>query len=390
MYPWYQKSEVCYAYLADVPSDWELNSDSDSNQRQIDASKFRKSSWFTRGWTLQELLAPEMLVFFDNQWREIGTSSSLSSLVEDITGFFHLHDISSASVAQKMCWASKRETTRPEDRAYSLLGLFNVNMPPLYGEGEDQAFLRLQLEIIKISDDDSIFAWTMQHDIGGLLANSPAAFADSGDIIRVEKHQQGNVRALLPYSMTNKGLQIQAVLGRVHGNPFLMTILHCCRREKPGFRVGVSLVYVDNDPEHRRTDYVRFKCDTLYKVDPESLPMSSVENLDNFWLQTIFVNQIQLFRWGETRTILLFVNTSLLGDMFTVSCQDNSNVLDHFSCRWLKGDLEGPRIMASFDVPLSKEQQLMFSDVYRSEKQIRWYSQPSAVVLFRNGETVSF
>lgn len=99
-----------------------------------------------------------MLVFFDNQWREVGTRARLSSSVEEITGIEHLHNTSSASIAPKMYWTSKRETIRPEDKAYSLLGLFNVNTPSLHGEGEDQAFLRLQLEIIKILDDDSIFA----------------------------------------------------------------------------------------------------------------------------------------------------------------------------------------------------------------------------------------
>src|SRR5271168_851945 len=91
-------------------------------------------------------------------------------------------DVEGASVAQRMSWASKRKTTRVEDLAYCLMGMFGINMPLLYGEGE-RAFIRLQEEIIKVSDDHSLFAWKSFANHDGLLASSPAAFLDSGNII---------------------------------------------------------------------------------------------------------------------------------------------------------------------------------------------------------------
>lgn len=104
-------------------------------------------------------------------------------------------------MANRMAWASKRETTREEDMAYCLMGLFNVNMPLLYGEGM-KAFLRLQLQILQQSDDESIFAWTQNCLLDGLLAPSPANFSNSFNVSRLEHTSRR------PYAMTNKGLHI--------------------------------------------------------------------------------------------------------------------------------------------------------------------------------------
>ena len=109
------------------------------------------------GWTLQELLAPKMMIFFNRDWKEIGTKLRTRKLIESLTGITDFINFELVSVAQKMSWASKRQTTRVEDQAYCLMRLFGVNMPPLYGEGQ-KAFLRLQLEILGMSDDESIFA----------------------------------------------------------------------------------------------------------------------------------------------------------------------------------------------------------------------------------------
>jgi len=176
MYHWYQESGVCYAYLADVQF----------NAETMNLAKFSKSRWFIRGWTLQELIAPSMIIFLNQEWKEIGTKSSLQWMISKITGIpaniLLRGNIESASVAQRMSWASKRKTTRDEDLAYCLMGIFGVNMPMLYGEGE-KAFIRLQEEIIKVSDDHSLFAWQSYNNGGGLLATSPAAFINSSKII---------------------------------------------------------------------------------------------------------------------------------------------------------------------------------------------------------------
>jgi hypothetical protein len=181
------------------------------------APKSSRSKWFTRGWTLQELLAPKTVVFFDQDWVDIGTKSSLAPLISAVTGIKDLFLFKTASVAQKMSWAAKRETTRVEDRAYCLMGLFEVNMPLLYGEGE-KAFLRLQLEILRTTDDESIFAWTEDGkpdslrksaiwESRGLLASSPTEFGFSGDVQRRTFDADRP-----PYSMTNKGLRIEPLL----------------------------------------------------------------------------------------------------------------------------------------------------------------------------------
>src|SRR5579871_6642511 len=164
MYRWYQESGVCYAYLADVPSN------AVDRQTMAISPEFSKSRWFTRGWTLQELIAPSTVIFLDQEWQEMGTKSSLQWMISEVTSIptniLLGGDLESASVAQRMSWASKRETTRVEDLAYCLMGIFGVNMPMLYGEGE-RAFIRLQEEIMKVSDDHSLFAWKSDENHSG-------------------------------------------------------------------------------------------------------------------------------------------------------------------------------------------------------------------------------
>ncbi|KAF5846756.1 hypothetical protein GGP41_004773 [Bipolaris sorokiniana] len=172
MYSWYQLADVCYAYLADIgPKD-----------------SFTTSKWFTRGWTLQELLAPEEMIFFDEKWFLLGTRAGLREQIFQRTQIpvnvlSQAEPLEHFSAAQRMSWAAERKTTRIEDIAYCLLGIFNINMPLIYGEGEN-AFIRLQEEILKISDDHSIFAWRSTDDRGGCLATSPASFRKSGNIVQ--------------------------------------------------------------------------------------------------------------------------------------------------------------------------------------------------------------
>lgn len=227
-------------YLADVP---EL---SQGNETVL--ASLRSSRWFKRGWTLQELLAPRELVYCNQSWETIGLRSPNDHLkapkyrqkiphsdflhaIVATTGIeeFYLtrgdRAMRQACAAKKLSWAAERETTRPEDRAYCLLGLLNVNMPLLYGEGGSNAFRRLQKEFIQQSDDDSIFAWTQRDrdmlEPCGILAPSPSWFRDAGNI-DFERYYEEDYRAGLPYSVTNKGLQLEskvAVLKKRHLNP---------------------------------------------------------------------------------------------------------------------------------------------------------------------------
>jgi Heterokaryon incompatibility protein (HET) len=209
MFRWYQRAEVCYAYLFDLPS---------GDEHRLETSMFAQSRWWTRGWTLQELLAPTSVVFFDQEWVEIGTKASLQTLISDLTAieahilldYYDKGD--TISVAKKMSWASKRQTTRVEDRAYCLMGIFGINMPLLYGEGNN-AFQRLQLEILKGSTDHTLFAWTGEGTQRGLLAQSPAEFANCGCVREVNDNW-----AKMPYSMTNRGLCINLPFEWILGN----------------------------------------------------------------------------------------------------------------------------------------------------------------------------
>jgi hypothetical protein len=181
MYYWYGSSKVCYAYLADVLID---------GDPRLQDSSFRQSRWFSRGWTLQELIAPLTVNFFASDWTQIGDKLSLADLIEEITKInkevlFDRNNLSKASVAQRMSWASLRQTTRIEDEAYALMGIFGVNMPTIYGEGP-RAFVRLQQEIMRISNDHSIFAWQGSGDFYGMLATSPRQFADSSGYTPME------------------------------------------------------------------------------------------------------------------------------------------------------------------------------------------------------------
>ena len=217
MFDWYRRSAVCYAYLNDVASP----SVEDFTKS---GSSFRASQWFTRGWTLQEMIAPINVIFFAADWSQIGQKRQMAKVLRDITNvseevlFDPAATLDKICVAQKMSWASGRRTTRIEDRAYSLIGLFNINLPIIYGE-RSHAFIRLQEEIMKQRFDHSIFAWQLNENCSSLLARSPDAFVNSGSIRAMtltEFSALFQLRQLydyipavqLDYTMTNLGVHI--------------------------------------------------------------------------------------------------------------------------------------------------------------------------------------
>jgi hypothetical protein len=264
MFQWYAQSKICYAWLADLGIDQP-------------AEDFASCRWFTRGWTLQELIAPREVEFYDEAWGFRGTKATLSDKLQKVTGIDEealrvgtIGILSAIPLARRMSWASRRVTTRLEDMAYCLLGIFSVNMPMLYGEGE-RAFVRLQEEIIKNSNDLSLFAWTLPSDAEtglrdlslstsgtsqasrqehyGILAPSPAYFKDAGDIA------PGNGGLFdETYVMTNKGLQIAAELAPLD-NATVMP-LHCVK-SSTGQRVAINL------RQYGTRQYARYRADTL-------------------------------------------------------------------------------------------------------------------------------
>jgi hypothetical protein len=214
MFRWYKNAAVCYVYLRDVEV-----------ENIHHAKDFEHARWFTRGWTLQELIAPQRVTFFNAKWQSIGDKKALEKHLSQITRIplhvLHGAKLSSISVASKMSWAAKRQTTRVEDLAYCLLGIFDVHMPLLYGEGQN-AFLRLQEEIMKTTADQSIFAWRKDFPIeiissnnlsaslqskdsspyvDGVLAIEPSVFENSSDIDFFTTERD-------PPLMTSKGIRI--------------------------------------------------------------------------------------------------------------------------------------------------------------------------------------
>jgi hypothetical protein len=223
MYRWYSLAKVCIAYLQDV-----------SHRGQV-----RESEWFNRGWTLQELIAPKTVHFYDRGWNYLGDKASLANVLVDRTGIptdvlKNSTPPQACSVAQRMSWAAKRTTKRLEDRAYSLMGLFDVNMAMIYGERE-RAFIRLQEQIISKSADESIFAWDLdlledstrdaKQVSCGLLATSPACFARCGDVIST-----GRSRG---FRITQFGLSI-ALPATLHALGTYQALLNVTRAKKTG------------------------------------------------------------------------------------------------------------------------------------------------------------
>ncbi|KAF6790371.1 37s ribosomal protein rsm22 [Colletotrichum sojae] len=220
MFRWYQMADKCYAILAD------------------------------------ELVAPRELVFYNNKWKSLGSKRQLAGVVAEVTGIprsylLGIAKLQDASVAQRMSWAANRTTKRREDMAYSLLGIFNVMIPMIYGEG-DMAFIRLQEEIMRKTPDDSILAWDLsisshsgkprnegKHIIGNALASSPANFAGSGIVvsgidlgptIEATGVSRGHLHTRLPLHITEDG--------QTFG------LLNCRSRDNDKAVVGIPMVCV--------------------------------------------------------------------------------------------------------------------------------------------------
>ncbi|KAI1261752.1 HET-domain-containing protein [Xylariaceae sp. FL1019] len=208
MFRWYQCASVCYVYFADL------------KHPVSDALATRCCRWFNRAWTLQELIAPRHIKFYAHDWRFCFSKEWESHNLSAITGINelvlnHKTPLSFVCVAQKMSWARWRQATRIEDIAYSLLGIFDINMPLLYGEG-DKAFMRLQSEIIRSCPDLSILAWAEKQDglttdtkvtdnmFSTVLASSPNYFGGCHDFSTLP------YRPIHEFSFSNRGISLRA------------------------------------------------------------------------------------------------------------------------------------------------------------------------------------
>lgn len=222
MFQWYEAAVICYVYLVDLPPG------------SVAAETLSKCRWFTRGWTLQELLAPKSVEFYDMKWNHYGSKLDFAEAISDCTGIRYnvlkgISPPSDCSIATRMSWAARRETSRVEDIGYCLLGLFDVNMPLIYGEGL-KAFRRLQEEIVKRNNDLTIFAWdslSLEQEILSVFAMSPAAFANSSNIVPFSNDY-------VDFSVTNKGLFIS-------GDMPLRIVKASVENDKAGGTTGSSI-----------------------------------------------------------------------------------------------------------------------------------------------------
>ncbi|QDS71355.1 hypothetical protein FKW77_002428 [Venturia effusa] len=270
MWTWYAKCKECYAHLADLENGTAIcgiSEETSPTQRQA----FKASNYFKRAWTLQELLAPRKLRFYSRDWQEIGDRILWASAITEATGIprkaleqqeCSLNDF---SVAQRMSWAAYRESTRPEDIAYSLFGIFDINMDLRYGEGVKKAFLRLQEEIMKGSGDRSLFAWEPEIPVGqehitslvGPFAHHPRQFRNARNIRwqRVQRRPES--------SMTGTtGLRITVPIMQLSNSDDIVALLDCYQVPEDGddysegVRLGIRVKEKDIHDEGDRFDRI--------------------------------------------------------------------------------------------------------------------------------------
>ena len=262
MFAWYREAQVCYVYLADV--DYEEKDD--RSECDADAAGWMASRWWSRAWTLQEFLAPKIVTFYDARWKRIGDKTDKAYGIELRTGIDEetLRDpqlMFNRSVAQRMSWAAKRQATRTEDIAYSLLGIFEINMPLLYGEGA-RAFLRLQQQILRTVNDQSLFAWgfipmtteemakeflfpSLPASQYGLFADMPSRFANCGKIVSYHRHGYSS-----DISVFNGALHLEMPLARAPGYPRRLSDHHDPQAADFGYSIGLLPCGFSGNPEY--------------------------------------------------------------------------------------------------------------------------------------------
>ncbi|KAI4088291.1 MAG: hypothetical protein LQ348_004314 [Seirophora lacunosa] len=317
MYLWYARSDVCLVYL----SDFDTDTTGELNNSAVMAS-FRRSRWFRRGWTLQEMLAPSHVEFYNSKWEYIGDKHELVSQLSLATGISmqFIEDgksIHKASVAARMSWASNRETTRPEDEAYCLMGIFDVNMPLLYGEGV-KAFVRLQHEVARKSDDESLFAWNTEGLQSGIFAPNSLAFAGCRDIQSLKKP---NIHRVLPKqasTITNRGLHLEVLprriqLSQLHGAANLpeealqyrcfLLPLNCARAGNEDKPFTIIIRSVSHD------QYTRFlpgECMVYEKYFPDDYMERDRQKKENFQ-HMIFIQDPpeEIYSWIPSRRLTI-------------------------------------------------------------------------------------
>ncbi|KFA56184.1 hypothetical protein S40293_00210 [Stachybotrys chartarum IBT 40293] len=296
MFQWYEDAKICYVYLQDV----EL-----SLEEEGFWDRFASCRWFTRGWTLQELLAPRHAKFYNKHWTFLSEKFSLASELSKIAGVpeillrhghashppswtghtqfrmsnsmchgcgswtwdsFQGDGLSQFSVAQRMSWAAKRTTTRKEDQAYCLFGVFNVNLPLLYGEG-GKAFTRLQEEILRRCNDQSVLAYRELNRFGhGLFAMEPKSFGAGGGIVAGRHNPEASSQPTI--ELFRGGISLDVILcpapGEDAAERYYLAILHCSMEDSYLSRPAMLIQAVNS----RNKEFIRRPQWAMYRIDP--------------------------------------------------------------------------------------------------------------------------
>lgn len=259
MFKWYRNSAVCVVHLA----------------MATDQNSIPNDPWFTRGWTLQELLAPARIKFYGADWTPLSIfpndkkNTDIMRAVSEITGIdlrnLRYFSPGLLNVREKMLWASSRKTTRVEDIAYSLLGIFDISMPIAYGEGK-RAFRRLMEAIVHGCREWQIFAWAGPHSPYATpfpespsgyhaLTDATAALMQSSLASR-PVHRPWDLHVGYPfYAMTKKGLELEVLLVEV--------MLHIHRESIEG-TTHERLTLSPGSEEKRFFENVEVICDTRF------------------------------------------------------------------------------------------------------------------------------
>jgi hypothetical protein len=185
MFRWYQNAARCYVYLLDVEQD---------SLQGYGESAFKQSRWFTRGWTLQELVASNIVEFFSREGSRLGDKESLGLIIHEITKIpvdaLQGKRLSEFTVLERFSWAENRQTTRPEDAAYCLLGIFGIFMPLIYGEEKDHAMKRLRKEVQEAAEGNTKSRSQSQEDRLGKICKWLSAPDPSTNYHKAHKQRQ--------------------------------------------------------------------------------------------------------------------------------------------------------------------------------------------------------
>ncbi|KAI0157450.1 heterokaryon incompatibility protein-domain-containing protein [Xylariaceae sp. FL1272] len=329
MFNWYLKSSICFVYLADFAlphaakngendcyaiSDNQkieqmtrrrfgkpltndggglapLHDQGSHDTRSHDSRSFlqglKDCRWFTRGWTLQELIAPHEVQFYDGNWTFFGTRISLSESLQQITNIaievlvFGTLGIEGRnhrlprflkrySVWEKMVWAAARETLRVEDTAYCLLGIFDINMPLLYGEGP-RAFLRLLKKIMKQTNDHSMLFFSRQKYGASFLPHSPVCYRKYDQRHKVRSNPADAIR---PLKMVSDGISMTLLLCPVSGRDSFIGVLNSVV-EADGVWIGRPALLLGVDDNKF---YLSGRC--MYLIRPGDEPHAEIYDLE--------------------------------------------------------------------------------------------------------------